>query len=98
MARARNTAASRKHVEDESSPEVVYDTEWSATPLLTFTVASLQVLPSLAVYILLVRMSCQLLVFLAEIEIREVRQTGSLRAFCYGGCYQSSWLRVAIAT
>jgi hypothetical protein len=34
MARARNTAASRKHVEDESSPEVVYDTEWSATPLL----------------------------------------------------------------
>jgi hypothetical protein len=43
-------------------------------------------------------MSCQLLVFLAEIEIREVRQTGSLRAFCYGGCYQSSWLRVAIAT
>jgi len=32
MARARNTAASRKHVEDKSSPEVVYDTEWSATP------------------------------------------------------------------
>ena len=34
MAKARNTTASRKHVEDEnsSSTEVVYETEWSATP------------------------------------------------------------------
>jgi hypothetical protein len=34
MAKARNTTASRKHVEDESSSstEVVYETEWSATP------------------------------------------------------------------
>jgi hypothetical protein len=32
MAKAKNTTISRKHVEDESSTEVPYDTEWSATP------------------------------------------------------------------
>ena len=40
------------------------------------------------------RTCCQLVAFFAEIEIRWLRQTGPL-AFCYGGCCQSSWLRLS---